>query len=232
MTRHTTTAGYSTTKYVTPAICLGFVKYYLHTSIHIHDTSRIVVHSPAFCTPHTPSRPFELYSVMPQFTKIACSRNEFVLCILFHVASPNTAQRVGMECGEGSTKCGAVRHIPAFRTPLPTLHCARLYTGCIIYVNTRVQVIFYKSQTDSWRDIFCSIVASCSVNSWLQYQSLSSKPGGYKCYKLYYVTNANSENRKLKLPELVADSRPVWRPIKLQMATLSFGEFRLQLLHH
>jgi len=101
-----------------------------------------------------------------------------------------------------------------------------------MYANTRVQIIFYKSQTDSWRDIFCGIVASSLVNSWLQYQLLSSKPDRYKCYKFYYVTNANSENRKLKLPELIADSRPVWRTIKLQMARLSFGEFRLQLLHH
>jgi len=70
------------------------------------------------------------------------------------------------------------------------------------------------------------------VCMYVDVQLLSSKPGGYKCYKFCYVTNANSENRKLKLPELVADSRPVWRPIKLEMARLSIGEFRLQLLHH
>ena len=79
---------------------------------------------------------------MPQFTQIAVAINLF--CVYFVSLWHHRIQLKGSGWSVGRTKCGAVRD----------------YTGCIMYANTRVQIIFYKSQTDSWRDIFYVIAAS------------------------------------------------------------------------
>ena len=76
-------------------------------------------------------------------------------------------------------------------------------------------------------------ITSCRFSRRLNKYSLLSLAAA-----LRWVINANAENRTVKLPERDAISRPIayrpatWRPIKLDMAELSFSEFRLQLMHH